>query len=228
MNRYTLQYYLTTESIIAYAQSIEAPVQKAGGVLIAPSTMPVTFWNIADVPWLDKEKTLIHGRQSFAYEAPLKAGSRLVCELALTKVEKKVGRSGALTLYTHILKCICRGELIVTVEEIRQNGGEDHGGDILLMTSTAGLNGSAGQVNYSAAKAGMLGMVWTLAEELRSHHIRINAVAPAALTDMTRPVIEHLQEKYARRNEPTQWQKPLRAWSKNDPAAFFETWRGGR
>lgn len=77
-----------------------------------------------------------------------------------------------------------------------------HGGDILLMTSTAGLMGSVGQVNYSAAKAGMLGMVWTLAAELRSNQIRINAVAPAALTDMTRPVIEYLKEKYARRNEP--------------------------
>lgn len=76
------------------------------------------------------------------------------------------------------------------------------GGDIVLMTSTAGLQGSAGQVNYSAAKAGMLGMVWTLAEELRGERIRVNGVAPAALTDMTRPVIEHLQVKYALRHEP--------------------------
>ncbi|WP_227871990.1 SDR family NAD(P)-dependent oxidoreductase [Paenibacillus albus] len=83
-----------------------------------------------------------------------------------------------------------------------------HGGDILLMTSTAGLMGSAGQVNYSSAKAGLLGMVWTLAAELRRNQIRINAVAPAALTDMTRPVIEHLRAKYAKRNEslPAFWQ----------------------
>lgn len=77
-----------------------------------------------------------------------------------------------------------------------------HGGDILLMTSTAGLSGSAGQVNYSAAKAGMLGMVWTLAAELRRDRVRINAIAPAALTDMTRPVIEYLKDKHAKRNEP--------------------------
>ncbi|GIP23361.1 SDR family NAD(P)-dependent oxidoreductase [Paenibacillus sp. J22TS3] len=76
------------------------------------------------------------------------------------------------------------------------------GGDILLMTSTAGLSGSAGQLNYSAAKAGILGMVWTLAAELRGSRIRVNGIAPAALTDMTRPVIEHLAEKYARRQEP--------------------------
>lgn len=76
------------------------------------------------------------------------------------------------------------------------------GGDILLMTSTAGLTGSIGQVNYSAAKAGMLGMIWTLAAELHRNDIRVNGIAPAALTDMTRPVIEHLKEKYASRNEP--------------------------
>ncbi|WMT43119.1 SDR family NAD(P)-dependent oxidoreductase [Paenibacillus sp. D2_2] len=76
------------------------------------------------------------------------------------------------------------------------------GGDILLMTSTAGLQGSVGQVNYSAAKAGILGMVWTLAEELKRYFIRVNAVAPAALTDMTRPVMEHLWQKCALRNEP--------------------------
>ncbi|OAB44715.1 SDR family NAD(P)-dependent oxidoreductase [Paenibacillus glacialis] len=79
---------------------------------------------------------------------------------------------------------------------------QQNGGDILLMTSTAGLMGSVGQVNYSAAKAGMLGIVWTLAAELKHNHIRVNAISPAALTDMTRPVIEHMKEKYASRNEP--------------------------
>ncbi|MWV42783.1 SDR family NAD(P)-dependent oxidoreductase [Paenibacillus sp. HJL G12] len=78
----------------------------------------------------------------------------------------------------------------------------EHGGDILMMTSSAGLTGSIGQVNYSAAKAGILGMVWTLAAELQRKRIRVNAISPAALTDMTRPVIEHLKDKYAKRNEP--------------------------
>lgn len=76
------------------------------------------------------------------------------------------------------------------------------GGDILLMTSMAGLTGSIGQVNYSAAKAGVLGVMWTLAAELKRNQIRVNAISPAALTDMTRPVIEHMKEKYASKNEP--------------------------
>lgn len=79
---------------------------------------------------------------------------------------------------------------------------QKHGGDILLMTSTAGLEGAIGQVNYSAAKAGMLGIVWTLADELKRNRIRVNAISPAALTDMTKPVIEHMRKKYDSRNEP--------------------------
>lgn len=78
----------------------------------------------------------------------------------------------------------------------------ESGGDIILMTSTAGLAGSIGQVNYSAAKAGILGMTWTLAAELKHDNIRVNAISPAALTDMTKPVIEHLKNKYASKNEP--------------------------
>jgi len=78
----------------------------------------------------------------------------------------------------------------------------DRGGDILLMTSTAGLLGSKGQLNYSAAKAGILGMTWTLAEELKPFNIRVNAISPAALTDMTKPVIDFISKKYAQRNEP--------------------------
>lgn len=92
------------------------------------------------------------------------------------------------------------------------------GGDILLMTSTAGLTGSVGQVNYSAAKAGILGIVWTLAAELQHNQIRVNAIAPAALTDMTRPIIEHVKEKYANRNEsfPEFW----KVGSPDDVARF--------
>lgn len=79
---------------------------------------------------------------------------------------------------------------------------QERGGDIILMTSTAGLVGSIGQWNYSAAKAALLGMLWTLSKELKTSNIRVNAISPAALTDMTKPVIEYLREKYKKRDEP--------------------------
>ena len=78
----------------------------------------------------------------------------------------------------------------------------ERGGDILLLTSTAGLTGSVGQWNYSTAKAAILGMLWTLSAELKSSNIRVNAIAPAALTDMTEPVINYIREKSEKRNEP--------------------------
>jgi 3-oxoacyl-[acyl-carrier protein] reductase len=73
------------------------------------------------------------------------------------------------------------------VNELKKS---DSGGVIINMTFTAGLEGTIGQLNYSAAKAGIIGMTWTLAKELKKFGIRVNAVAPAALTDMTRPLVE--------------------------------------
>ncbi|PQP84818.1 3-oxoacyl-ACP reductase [Paenibacillus sp. PCH8] len=67
-------------------------------------------------------------------------------------------------------------------------------GSIVNMVSVAGLTGMIGQLNYSAAKAGMIGMTRTLSLELESYGINVNAVAPAALTDMTRPYIERAKQ----------------------------------
>jgi 3-oxoacyl-[acyl-carrier protein] reductase len=80
-------------------------------------------------------------------------------------------------------------------------------GTVINMTSLAGLEGTVGQLNYSTAKAGMLGFTWTLAKELKSKDIHVYAVAPAALTDMTRPTIERAQQKASERGEnlPDYW-----------------------
>lgn len=126
MKRLVFPYLLTAEAIMAYGDSIAAPLQQVDGHWIAPPTMPITFWHTDQVPWLAKEKALIHGRQSFSYEAPLKAGDLLACELTLIQCETKTGRSGTLTLYTHRLECWCRGELVVTADTvlISRDGGD--------------------------------------------------------------------------------------------------------
>ncbi len=74
--------------------------------------------------------------------------------------------------------------------------------DILCMTSTAGMFGSKGQLNYSAAKGALLAMTYTLSQEWGAQQIRVNAISPAALTDMTRPVIEYLEQKSKDTNTP--------------------------
>ena len=60
-------------------------------------------------------------------------------------------------------------------------------GAIVNTTSVVGLYGNPGQANYSAAKAGLVGFTKSLAKELGSRGIRVNAVAPGFIaTDMTK------------------------------------------
>jgi 3-oxoacyl-[acyl-carrier protein] reductase len=64
-------------------------------------------------------------------------------------------------------------------------------GRIVTITSIVGVTGNPGQVNYSAAKAGVLGFTKSLAKEVASRNITVNAVAPGFIdTDMTRALTE--------------------------------------
>jgi 3-oxoacyl-[acyl-carrier protein] reductase len=64
-------------------------------------------------------------------------------------------------------------------------------GRIISIASVVGLTGNAGQSNYAAAKAGMIGFSKSLAREVGSRHITVNVVAPGFIdTDMTRALSE--------------------------------------
>ena len=71
-------------------------------------------------------------------------------------------------------------------------------GRIVAISSVVGQMGNAGQANYAASKAGLIGFCKSLAREVGSRHVTVNVVAPGFVeTDMTKVVAEETQKQWA-------------------------------
>ena len=69
-------------------------------------------------------------------------------------------------------------------------------GSIINMTSVVGISGNAGQANYAASKAGMIGLTKSVAKELGSRGVRVNAIAPGFIaTEMTSVLNEDVKKQ---------------------------------
>jgi 3-oxoacyl-[acyl-carrier protein] reductase len=78
---------------------------------------------------------------------------------------------------------------------IRQRGGR-----IVCVSSVVGQSGNAGQANYAASKAGLIGFAKSVAQEVASRNITVNVVAPGLIeTDMTRAITGDAREEWAAR-----------------------------
>lgn len=74
---------------------------------------------------------------------------------------------------------------------------KNRGGSIINMSSIVGVTGNAGQANYAASKAGIIGFTKSIAKEVGSRNIRCNAIAPGFIeTDMTDALDDKVKEAY--------------------------------
>jgi 3-oxoacyl-[acyl-carrier protein] reductase len=88
--------------------------------------------------------------------------------------------------WDRVIEVNLRGAFLMTRAVSKVLVRQKSGGRIINITSTAGAMGNAGQVNYSAAKAGLIGFTKSAARELAHWSILVNAVAPGLIeTDMT-------------------------------------------
>ena len=100
-------------------------------------------------------------------------------------IAEKYGRVDVLVNYTKVFSAMM----------MRQRNGS-----IINMSSIVGVNGNAGQCNYSASKAGIIGFTKSVAKELGSRNIRSNAIAPGFIqTAMTGKLSEEVIEEWKKR-----------------------------
>ena len=91
--------------------------------------------------------------------------------------------------WDRVIEVNLRGAFLMTRAVSKSMVRQKRGGRIINITSTAGAMGNAGQTNYSAAKAGLIGFTKASARELAHWSILVNAVAPGLIeTDMTAPL----------------------------------------
>ena len=83
------------------------------------------------------------------------------------------------------------------IHALTPNMARQRGGSIINMSSVVGVSGNAGQCNYSASKAGLIGLAKSIAKEMGPRGIRANCIAPGfIISDMTKALSEEVREQW--------------------------------
>lgn len=164
---------------------------------------------------LEKLETLageIRGAGHEAFVVPIDLSSEASIKEAFTKASKEFGpieilvnnagitRDGlALRMKRDDWEAVLNTNLtgsFLCIQQVLQPMMRARWGRIINITSVVGETGNAGQANYSASKAGLIGVTKSLAQEMGSRGITVNAVAPGFVeTDMTGVLKPELKEK---------------------------------
>ena len=147
------------------AKAVCAEIEAAGGRALALQ---------ADVSDFEQAKALVE-----ACEAEVGEIHALVCNAGITR-DNLIARITPED-YDLVLDTNLRGTFAVCQAASRKMI-RRRAGSIITMSSIVGVQGNAGQTNYAASKAGLIGFTKSLAREIGSRNVRVNAIAPGFIT----------------------------------------------
>lgn len=188
-------------------------IGRAVCVKFANGGYDVAFTYSADTDGADETKRLCEeaGAVVYVYKADIKSSqecAHVVSDLAEKSggfIDVLVNNAGitrdAITLkmddekFKEVIDTNLNGAFYM-MREVTKVMFRKRSGSIVNISSYSGVFGNPGQINYAASKAGVIGMTKTLAKELASRHITVNAVAPGTIrTKMTDAIPEELMKK---------------------------------
>lgn len=114
-----------------------------------------------------------------------------------------------------------------TIKAVSRQMLKQRSGRIINITSVSGILGNAGQANYAASKAGIIGLTKTMARELASRGITVNGIAPGFVdTDMTKVLSDSVKEEATAQIPLGRFGKPedianMAAYLASDKAAYI-------
>jgi 3-oxoacyl-[acyl-carrier protein] reductase len=154
----------------------------------------------------------IRARSGEAFVAPMDLGAQESIKEAIARVAKDFGSIAILVNNAGITKdglamrmkqpdwdVVIATNLtgaFVAIQQVLPAMMRERWGRIINISSLVGEMGNAGQANYAASKAGLIGLTKSIAQEMGSRNITVNAVAPGYVeTDMTQGLSEELKQK---------------------------------